>query len=130
LHHCRNSASDFNRCELAREFARDDEHTDKQLFSETRSKLRMLRITSKLAITEFKLSNMKKDNFVNKYSTNIQISCLPQENGRWVSRATTYDFPTDIVEYGQNREESITKVLRKIADLFENSNLKNGEEIN
>ena len=54
----------------------------------------------------------------NKYENSVQLNCLPQENGRWVCCANTWDLQ-DVVSYGATREEAIAKALKTIAEKYE-----------
>lgn len=64
-------------------------------------------------------SPSQKDELPCSYSLHLYLDCLPQENGRWVCRASLSDWRINAIEYGQTREESIAKALYTIAQSLE-----------
>jgi hypothetical protein len=52
----------------------------------------------------------QKDELPCSYSLHLHLDCLPQENGRWICRASLNDWRLSAIEYGQTIEESLLKL--------------------
>lgn len=99
----------------------NDEIGQGDAFSQTRSRLQFLTINLIQAKTCLKLMQFasKTNNSSSRYSSGINLSCLPQEDGRWVVRATTWDLPDEVIVYGATQPEAIAEALSAIAALFD-----------
>ncbi|NJO93380.1 MAG: hypothetical protein HC820_01590 [Hydrococcus sp. RM1_1_31] len=105
--------------ELAKEFDLDDYRTAKNLFRDTKIQLSLIKLLAS-SMTD-KLRRVQQDNKLTcSYSLHLHLDCLPQENERWVCRASLSDWCLNAIEYGQTREESIAKALYAIASLCRN----------
>jgi hypothetical protein len=99
----------------------NDEIGHKDAFSQTRSRLQFLGIHLIQAKTCLKLMQFasKTNKLSSHYSSGINLSCLPQEDGRWVVRATTWDLPDEVIVYGDTQPEAVAQALFAIAALFD-----------
>ncbi|NJO93379.1 MAG: hypothetical protein HC820_01585 [Hydrococcus sp. RM1_1_31] len=111
---------------LAIEQNLNNEIGERESFSQTRLRLQYLKIDIIQAKTFLGLIQSASTRYKpsSSYSSGINLSCLPQEDDRWVVRATTWDLPDEVIVYGATQPKAIAEALLAIAALFDkNSSL-------
>ena len=110
--------------ELAQHFDLSDPSTKDEVFRRTVSLLGTLKSSALIAQTVLIQSSLP-DSLApvsspknNKYATTVRITCLPQENSRWVATAFI-GLSDSILAYGETKEQAIAHALRAIANRLE-----------